>query len=378
MTRVLLAGGGTGGHLYPGLAVAAAMRRMAPEVQVYFAATTRPIDHQVLADHEWLNVVTQSVAPFSSQPMGAARFVKHLVRSYRHIGRLIREQRIEAVLGLGGFGSSAAMAAARRLGVRRAILNPDAVPGKANQLFGRWSDEVFAQWEVTRGYFRRPVRVVGCPIRPEIKALAARGRRSLYEDGLRAFGLEKGLLTVVVWGGSTGARSINRSVAKVLTEAGGLPENVQIVHMTGQADYPEMREFYRGNVRQRHSVVVYIERPELALAVADVVVGRSGAVALAEIAALGVPSILMPYPYHKDQHQRANALVLAEAGGAILIDDNGQAGQATAEALGAAMRSVLTDDRRREAMSEAMTGIAKLDADEEVARWMLGGNDSAG
>lgn len=374
MKRILLAGGGTGGHIYPGLAIAETLHQRSEPANVFFAATMRPIDRRILSSTRDATIVTQPIAPFSLHPFRLARFATGWTRSYRQMVQLIRRERIDAVLGLGGFGSSAAIVAAGRLGVRRAVFNPDAVPGKANRLFGRRVDTVFVQWRQTEKFFDRPVVVVGCPVRRQIKALAGGVDPMLRDEALRTFGLQSGLKTLLILGGSTGARSVNRAVLKLLTRRGnGLPNDVQVLHISGSQEYATVKRRYAEHVSARHCVINYIDRMELAYALADLAVARSGAVALAELSTAGVPAVLMPYPYHRDQHQRANAMVLVEAGGATLVDDDGQAGEKTVGALSSALHSMLDDRERLTTMSARLRQLAKTDADEDIARWLMEG-----
>jgi len=370
MKRILLAGGGTGGHIYPGLAVAEAVRRHDEKAQIFFAGTTRPIDARVLSTVEGLTVITQPIGPFSAGPVGVLRFGSRWLRSYGQMAETLRTHHIEAVLGLGGFGSTAALVAAGRRGVRRAIFNPDAVPGKANRLFGRRADEVFVQWQTTAEFFERQVKVVGCPLRTRIKRLATSDRYGLREEAIRTFELDNHARTLFVWGGSTGARSVNQAVLKVLSQEVP-PDDLQILHMTGRHDFEDVRQRYAQEVRLKHRVVDYIDRLDLALAVADLAVGRAGAVGLAELAAAAVPAVLMPYPHHRDQHQRANAMVLAEAGGAVLVDDDGEAGDQTVKALSEALKTLLSDEAKLQKMARQLRQLAKLDADEEMAQWLI-------
>jgi len=371
--RILLAGGGTGGHIYPGLAVCEALGRLDDGVRMFFAVTGRAIDRQILSKVDAATMIVQPIVPFSAR---FVRFAARWLRSYRVIMRTLRDERIDAVLGLGGFGSSAALAAAGRLGVKRAIFNPDAVPGRANRLFGKRVDEVFVQWESSGRLFDRPVRVVGCPLRSEITQLAACDRADLRREAIEVFELDGSLRTVFVWGGSTGARSVNQAVMKLVLQQHSLPDDVQILHMTGAHDFDQVRRQYSEHHRLRHCVVKYVDRPELALTVADVVVGRAGAVALAELSVAGVPAVLMPYPYHRDHHQRANAMVLVEAGGAVLVDDDGHGGQATVAALTSAIRELLDDPAGRERMSQRLIELSKPNADEEIARWLIADQDT--
>jgi len=372
MKRILIAGGGTAGHIYPGLAVADAVKKRYPKTDVIFAATSRPIDSQVLATLDGIETMIQPIRPFKLTPIGIGQFTRGWAWSYFQMRHLLRDKRIDTVLGLGGFGSSAAVAAAHRLGIRRAILNPDAVPGKANRLLARFVDVVFVQWAQSTHFFGRKTdtRVVGCPVREGFKQLATMTRQGLRQEAMTTFNLDERRRTLLICGGSTGAQSVNQAVIEMLVR-GDLPSDVQVLHVTGRNNYKEVHHRYTEQVKLTYRVIDYLDRMELAYAAADLVVCRAGAVTAAEVATAGVPAIFMPYPFHRDQHQRANAQVLADAGGAMLVDDDGQASEPTVKALSRAVRTSLDDRYRLVQMSQNLQRLARVDADQEIAQWLM-------
>ena len=202
----ILAGGGSGGHLYPGLAVAEALRQITPGVEVLFVCTQREIDRVVLGQSDW-RYEAQPIVPLPSRPGEVWRFWQSWRASVRMCERLMRKRRPRAVLGLGGFAAGPAMKVAAKLAVPVGMLNPDAVPGKANKYCKKYADKIFLQWDVTAKYFSGYADkcvVCGCPIR---KGFEQRKR-------------DENNKTLVVVGGSLGGHNVNTAVVKCLSRLG--------------------------------------------------------------------------------------------------------------------------------------------------------------
>ncbi|HOO16771.1 MAG: UDP-N-acetylglucosamine--N-acetylmuramyl-(pentapeptide) pyrophosphoryl-undecaprenol N-acetylglucosamine transferase [Phycisphaerae bacterium] len=370
----VLAGGGTGGHLFPGLAVAAALRAIEPDAVVTFFTTTRALDRDLLARTPY-GQVQQTVRPLTVRPWRIPAFLSAWFKNVAAASAWLKDHQPRAVLGLGGYAAGPPVAAARRLGIRTAILNPDAIPGRANRFLASRVDLAVLQWDVTRRYLskRTHCHVLGCPIRAEFARPIDAG------DARRSLGLDPNRPLLLVTGASQGARSVNQTVCRVWPEFQAKHPDWQLLHLTGAADEAETRRAYgptllngtgtseaRGSVR----VVAFMHEMWLALAAADLVVSRAGASTLAEITALGKPAILLPYPYHKDRHQHANAKVLVDAGAAVLIDD-----QKTAEANHRPLADALerlADGPTRQQMAQAARTLGRPAAARDVAAWLAG------
>ncbi len=316
---VVLAGGGTGGHLYPMLSIARELRAQSPGIRLAFFSTQREIDRRIIsaafpAAEPNVEQVPQEVRPMPRTIRGWPPFLKSWVASVRSCMRRFRLDRPDLVIGSGGFGCAPPIRAAERLGIPRVLLNPDAVPGFANRRLAKRADAVFAQWPVTNAHLpdKTTVHVMGCPIRPEF-------RRASRETGLRRFELDESRQTLLITGASQGARSINLSVIAILDQITA-NSTWQYLHLAGRDDADTVREAYRKR-EARATVIEYTDFMPDALAAADLVVSRAGASTLAEITAMGVPSVLMPYPHHRDRHQWANASALADAGAAVIVED---------------------------------------------------------
>jgi UDP-N-acetylglucosamine--N-acetylmuramyl-(pentapeptide) pyrophosphoryl-undecaprenol N-acetylglucosamine transferase len=360
---VVFAGGATGGHLYPNLAVASALETMVEDVRFVFFGTRRPIDRRITSE-AGRELVAQSVRPlFLRKPWSLPRFAAAWFGSRRACRAHLREHRPVAVIGSGGYASGPIVREASRAGVPTALLNPDAVPGRANRYLARRVDVIFAQWEESVQHFNghAGVKVTGCPVRREF-------RTASREAGLERFELDPACKTLLVTGASQGARTINDAmiaIASVLRDVPGW----QVLHITGDADVRRVADAYAA-----HSVpartVSFTEHMAEALAAADLVVSRSGASILAEITALGRPSVLMPYPYHGDRHQEANARVLVKRGAARMVRD-----QADAGANGPALRGVLVplmeDAQELSRLASTAQRLGRADAACEIANEVI-------
>lgn len=358
---ILLAGGGTGGHLYPGIAVAEALRDIAPQAKPVFLCTEREID-RIILEPTGFEFVPQPIVPWKKSIGGTLRFAKHFGQTWEMVRKVLRERKPEAVLGLGGYAAGLAVKLAARKKIPTALINPDVIPGEANRLLMRQTTVVCCQFEQTAEYVdgsqREKLRVTGCPIRTDIRQLPPR------EEAASRLGLNPKLNTLVVTGASLGAQTINEAVLTMLE--GVTLRGWQILHLSGRDHAPAVRAGYRD---LSTPAVVIDFTPAMAdiWSVADLAISRSGASSCAELTACGVPSLLFPYPFHKDMHQRANAKVLADAGAAILLDDEKDR-KKNAEKLRAAVESLLYDADKRRAMSEAARKLGKPDAAANVAR----------
>jgi len=358
--RIFLAGGGTGGHLYPGLAIAEAVRALMPEAAIAFSSTRRPIDAKVLAGCGY-PVTPIDAQPFRKAPWTWPGLAVSLVRSGNQSRRRFREFCPDVVVGLGGFGSYAPVRVGQKYGAATAVLNPDIVPGKANRRLARRADRVFCQFEETVAALGDRARLTGCPVRPSLLAC----RR---DDGLAEFGLDPGRRTLLVTGASLGARSVNRAIVAMLQDR-GVPEGWQVLHLTGQADYDAVSAAYAG-ANLPVTVRAYADRMGLAYAASDLAVARAGASTVAELLAVGLPAVFMPYPFHRDQHQMQQARAVERQGAAAVVEDvPDDAG--TWRRLAQTVGSLMGDAGRLAAMREGCRRMGRRNAAEAVAREIL-------
>lgn len=349
--KILIACGGTGGHLFPGIAVAESLRGAGHEALLLISR--KEIDARATAGHEHLSfeTVPAIAKPPTFSPQTPA-FLWKLWSSVRHARQLIREHRIDAVLGMGGFTSLPPVYAGHRLGIPTFVHDSNARPGRANILTSRFCSRVFVGMEAACPWFPKCETVVtGTPVRPEILNLPTR------EDAAKHFALDPRKPTLLITGGSQGARRLNDIAAAAAKQ---LPDSIQILHIAGPANEAEVT----AELANRPGTVVlgFCNAMQSALALADLVVARSGASFLTEASAVGIATILVPYPYAADDHQTANANVFADAGAGVLIQER----DLNASSLATIARSILDNKEQRSAMAAAARGLAINDAAERV------------
>jgi UDP-N-acetylglucosamine--N-acetylmuramyl-(pentapeptide) pyrophosphoryl-undecaprenol N-acetylglucosamine transferase len=256
-------------------------------------------------------------------------------------------------------------------------LNVDIVPGRANKIIARWADKIFVQFEDTRQYFakkwRKPspregakVDVVGCPLR--IGFDNPQPEKAIEQLGLEIrlgmpYGRQK--KTLLITGASSGSENINEAICLLLEKLDSFTDDWQIVHLTGRANFEDVKKRYVG-VKISHKVLDYLDDMPNLLSAADLVVGRSGAVSVAEYAAANVPSICIPYPYHKDRHQYLNAGKLVQAGAAVIVDDLPQR-KDTAQQLWAELEKLMKDEKKRKKMAENCKAVSNMQAAYKIA-----------
>jgi UDP-N-acetylglucosamine--N-acetylmuramyl-(pentapeptide) pyrophosphoryl-undecaprenol N-acetylglucosamine transferase len=358
---IFLAGGGTGGHLYPGISVAQAMKSILPDANPLFLCTEREIDQTILAPTGF-DFLRQPIVPPVRTVGGLLKFWSAWRATKDMLRKIFKERRPAAVLGLGGYAAGVAVKMASRRKIPAAILNPDVIPGKANLYLLKDVQAVCCQFQSTWNHLPHAhgskMRLTGCPIRQEMRTLPTR------EDAAKRLGLDPRLQTLVITGASQGAQTVNEAVVASLKSI--KLQGWQILHLSGKEHAASVREAYR---ESELSAGVIDFTPDMAdiWAVANLAISRAGASSCAELTACGVPSILMPYPFHKDMHQRANAKELVEAGAAILVDDLRERDK-NVQKLRPAIESLLYDAPRRQSMSAAAKALGKPDAAENVAQ----------
>ena len=364
--HIYFAGGGTGGHIYPALAVAQELLKTAPSCKVTFFCSERPIDARILS-HTNFRFISLPVMGFSKNPYQALLFFKMLFSAKRLVRRtILADNPDKAVLfSVGGFVSAAAVLAAGDFNMPIAMLNIDAVPGKANKFFARFAEDIFVQFEKTRGYFglkKRKVTVTGCPLRPEF----------FSPDKVKAIeslGLNPKRKILLVTGASGGAANINNVIGFLLDRLENFASDWQIVHLTGIAHYDTVRTLYK-NVEIAHKILDYSDDMPNLLAAAEIVIGRAGAMSVAEFAASGTPAICLPYPYHCDRHQRLNAQFLVDNNCGVIVDDLCDT-EKTAKLLWPVLCELMSDEKKLRQMTEDGRKLAHPQAANQIAQKLL-------
>jgi UDP-N-acetylglucosamine--N-acetylmuramyl-(pentapeptide) pyrophosphoryl-undecaprenol N-acetylglucosamine transferase len=354
--EIVFAGGGTGGHLYPALAVAEELRRRHPDSEILFVGGRRGLENRLVPA---AGFALRTLAVSGIKGTGPwARLTGILMAGWavvRALG-LMLGRRPDLVIGMGGYASGPAVLAAQLLGVRTLLMEQNHFPGATNRFLARRADTVCVPSEEARrrlderGLARGRVIVTGNPV-----------RRAFAEIGEPDAAAE---LSVLVFGGSRGARSINRAMMEAIPLLAASAPVPRVVHQTGADDLAKVAEAYRRHYPpDRYEVLPFLDDMPARFARADLVVSRAGATTLAELAAAGRPAILVPYPFAADDHQRLNAEAVRDCGGAIVVLDRDLCG----ETIAAHIRELGSDPVRRREMGHAVRSLARPDATERIA-----------
>ena len=353
--RVLFAGGGTGGHIFPALALAGEIRRRRPGAAILFVGTRGGLENRILPQ-EGYDVETLRVAGIKGKgPLEVLTSLALLPAAAARAWRIVRAFRPGVVVGVGGYAAGPVVLAAAAAGVPAVLQEQNSVPGLTNRILGRAARRIYTAYpEAALRFPRRKVVEAGNPVRPGVgRADPAEARRRL--------GLAADRPVVLVLGGSRGARGLNQAVCAVLAREGAAWRGVQFLHQTGAAERDQVRAAY-ASAGVPAVVEDFFRDMAAVYAAADLALSRAGAVALAELAAAGLPALLVPFPYAADDHQRRNAEAAAAGGGArILLQE-----ELTPARLAAELRLLLGDEAARRAMAEAARRRARPRAAERI------------
>ena len=362
--RVLIAGGGTAGHIFPALALA---RRLVDEhgADVRFAGTTSGQEARSVpaAGFPFMPVDARPLKRELS--IDALRAPMAAIRAVSACRPLV--ERADVVVGMGGYVSVPVGLAAARAKRPLVIHEQNAVPGLANRVLAHRAHTVALTFgEASSGLARRARTVItGNPVRKEILAVPAE-REALAKEALAVLDLEPGRRTLVIFGGSQGALHLNTSAVDAIERLRDR-EDLQVLLLTGTAHQRRIEDALGGPGGVRARVRGFLDRMELAYALADIVVCRAGATTCAEVSVCGLPTVLVPYPHATGRHQDANARALERAGGAIVVSDSALSG----EVLAAAVRELVDDPSRLASMRDRMRSWSRPDAAEILAGVVL-------
>ena len=347
--RAILAGGGTGGHVIPALAIANELQKN-HGAEVLFIGTARGIENRLVPAAGYPLQLVRVGALKNVSLMTRAKTAFDLPRAVWDASRMLNEFAPDVVIGVGGYASGPAMLAAVMKHVPTLAFEPNVVPGFANRVVARFVSGAAVHFEETAKYFRRAA-VTGVPV-----------RQAFFEIPVLLNKKRGGTPTVLVFGGSQGAHAINEAMIRCLPELRRQAPGIHIIHQTGERDYNGALAAYK-SLGESAEVFRFIDDMPAAFARADLVVCRSGASTVAEITAAGKPAIFVPFPRAADDHQRVNAEALARSGAAVVVEESKLEGVWLAETVAA----LLGDARRLETMSEAARGLAHPDAARDIA-----------
>lgn len=351
--KVIIACGGTGGHLFPGIAVAQELKSEGHEVLLLISE--KQVDAEASAKYPELRFETvEAIAKPATFSLKMISFLWKLRKTIKKCAAIIDREGAAVVLGMGGFTSFPPVVAGAKKGLRTYVHDSNAIPGRSNRMTAKRCTAVLVGLEEASAHFSgSKVIRTGTPVRDELEKLPTR------EAAAKKFGLDPAKKTLLVMGGSQGAQHLNEVVAE-----GSEGSDWQVLHLAGQADYERLKAQVGG--RKGYHVLAFCSEMGAAYAASDFCVARSGASSLTELSHVGLPALLVPYPYAADDHQTANAEVYEKAGAAVM--------KAQGEMDAATIREMLTEltDGHIESMGEAMKSLADEDAAAQIAQVIVG------
>lgn len=355
--NILLAGGGTGGHLYPALAIADEIKNLAPNAVLWFVGTSKKIEARVVPQHGYPFRTIWISGFHRAMRLSNLVFPLKLVVSLLQSFFLIRRFQPDVVVGTGGYVCGPVLSAASLLGIPTVIHESNSYPGVSTRLLAARATKVFLAFETTKKWLSRTenTELVGTPTRESLE-------KASREESLNFFHLDRMKRTVLVFGGSLGAASINNAILATIDQL--IENNVQLIWQTGWTESERIEKA----VAEKHIgwVGPFIDRMEFAYAAADVVVCRAGATTLAELTRVGKAAILIPYPLAAADHQTVNASTMVEAGAALMVHD----GKADTE-ISPTLLALLRDEHRLKALGEASKKCGHPDAGTKIAEKIL-------
>ena len=360
MASFIIAGGGTGGHIFPAVAIGQALVRLRPDARLLFVGAQGRMEMEKVPQAGF-EIVGLDIAGFNrSNLLANWKLPFKLFRSMMAARKLIRERRPQCVVGVGGYASFPMLAAAQRMGIPTLIQEQNSFAGKSNQRLGRRAARVCVAYEGMEQFFPKDrVLLTGNPVRQTIARMDVS-----KADGLAHFGLREGKTTLLIVGGSLGAKSVNEGIAAGL---GALLANdsLQIVWQTGKPYHPQALEAARP-FGDRVQVLDFIREMEYSYAAADVVISRAGALAIAELCIAAKPVLFVPYPHAAEDHQTSNARALVSRNAATMIADHEVSTRLVPE-----VQALLQNGALQATFSKNLKALAIADADERIAREVL-------
>ncbi len=344
--RVLIAAGGTGGHIYPGIAVAKEVMRRDPSSAVRFVGTARGLENRLVPQAGFELSLIESAGLKNVGAAGKLKGLLVLPKSFFAARRLLREFGPDVVVGAGGYVSGPVLLTASLMRIRTLVMESNALPGFTNRQLARFVDAAAVSFDESLKYFRGKGVNIGNPVRREFFEVGRKGRDP------RRFSL-------LVFGGSQGARAINEALVAALPLLERHRQTLSIVHQTGESDFEKVRAGYEAaGWTERADVRKYIDDMVARFGESDLIVCRAGATTTAELIAAGKASLMVPFPFAADDHQRKNAEALERAGASRMVLQQDATGERLAKEIG----ELVEDPQRVTRMEEAARSLARGDA----------------
>ncbi len=350
--RILFAGGGTAGHLYPAIAVAEEIKKLKPEAKILFVGSKNKIEGSVVPKigFEFRNIIVRGFVRKLS--IKSILFPFYLLISLVQSLSIAMKFKPKVAIGTGGYLAGPAIWASSVMGSKVILIEPNSYPGITTRLLEKYADEIHINYNDTKNYLRRQhiIKLTGSPVRNNLRILDKK-------NALKQFDLSESKKILLIVGGSLGANSINNAIEKNLDSL--LSNQIQLVWQVGKNYYDSYSRYQSGECK----VFPFIENMEDAFSACDLVIARAGASTISEIALLGLPAVLIPSPNVAENHQYHNAKVLAENNAAILIEDKN-----IEDELFSTITKTLNDERMLNELKENVKKFAKPDASYQIAK----------
>ena len=357
--RVIIAGGGTGGHIFPAVAVGHALQRLLPGTQLLFVGALGKMEMEKVP-LEGFEIVGLDIAGFNRSNLFKNFMLPYkLLKSRIQARRILKSFKPGAVVGVGGYASFPMLQAAQGMNIPTLIQEQNSFAGKSNKILGRKAKAICVAYNQMEKFFpKEKIILTGNPVRKDISDMTTN-----TEQAKEMFGLKHGVKTILIIGGSLGAKAINESIDAGLDEL--MKENVQLIWQTG-IPYFETAKARAAAYEGRVTVVNFIREMAYAYVVADVVISRAGALAIAELCIAGKPAIFVPLPTAAEDHQTSNAMALVNCNAALLVKNENAKTELNKKVI-----ELLADERLMAKMSENLKSLAIKDADERIAKKIM-------
>ncbi len=353
--NIVIAGGGTGGHLFPALAIAGELKKRFDDVKITFVGTAKGIEAKIVPKEGYDVRFIRSEGLMGKNIYRTARSILKVPLSLKDSYMILKDLNPDLVFGVGGYSSGPVLMCAKLMGLSTMIHEQNSLPGFANRVLGKFVDTIAVTYHESINYFsREKTYLTGNPVRDEI----LKGEK---ERGYKTFSLDRDLFTIFIFGGSSGATHINKAVGESLVYLEPFRDSIQFLHQTGERDYDAVVEIYRSR-EFKGTVVPFAYEMADAYKVADLIISRAGATTLAELTATGKAAILVPYPYAAGNHQEVNARKLLDIGAARMILDRDLNGKTLSDLI----KYMLEDPDAISEMERTSKSLGSPDATKKV------------
>lgn len=355
MNKVIIAGGGTGGHIFPAVAIAHALQHLQQDIQLLFVGAKGKMEMEKVPQ-EGFEIIGLDIAGFNrSNLLKNWNLPYKLWKSRKKALQIINDFQPDVLIGVGGFASFPMLHAAQSKGIPTLIQEQNSFAGKSNKILGKKANAICVAYENMERFFPKDkIILTGNPVRKQIT-----NSRISKEEGALAFGLSPQIPTLLIVGGSLGARSINQAILNGLSQI--LDMGLQVIWQTGKGFFTAAQDGAKGS-ESKVKVHEFIRNMEYAYEAADMVISRAGALAIAELCIVGKPVIFVPYPFAAEDHQTSNAMALVNHNAALMVRDN-----AVDTELIKKLESLVKDENMQVIMSQNIQKMAKKDADRTIA-----------